>query len=454
MKSLTERVKYRSFNQEDQQGVALLESKTVHSENVNGHQISSETKQSEVKDLVNNQYLAKWRQTQDSKQEPNEGKPHITTKTELDIPPLGIHRTNIKNDENVYEYESNNEQKKNSDSWESSDIRDRTEDYYSKFSGLQYSPADLAEYILKTDDEKGVAMAIDELLSEGMMNREQAIDYLQNVKTELNYMKEQYEISRHLKEVSENNELKRTESDDVKNSLRQQNFPIKSNKQKGTGIPKEPSVTRPTEKPQVTTAITVAPKPKPSDQTSAIRQTLAFRSQPSLHKTSIYDSMKKQPEIDMAMVMEKLRAAGSLYEDYTLKEIVYQLAKDMFEQSILRGDPTAEEALSRFSNFLEVQVATNRISREMEQTILDIVSAALIDSFREHPQFFQLNDGAFYDNGVGGHQKLLNTNHEMENSLGNKRDHSPVEDGGKSVLDRASSDIQTKLEKKKTVTQH
>ncbi|XP_022256929.1 uncharacterized protein LOC106472667, partial [Limulus polyphemus] len=428
------------LRQHDKQGIVLRESKHVHNENNNGHQKFSETKQSEVRDLGNNRYLAKWRQSQDLKQEPNEQKPHITEKTELDIPPLGIHRTNIKNDESVYEYEQNNEQKKNADSWESPDIQDRAEDYYSKFSGLQYSPVDLAEYIMRTDDEKGVAMAIDELLSEGMMDREQAIDYLQNVKTELNYMRGQYDIPPHVKEFLEINEMKRTESDDVeKNKLRQQNLFIKNDKQKETDALKEPSVTRPTEEPQVTTVITVAPKPKPSDQTSAIGQTLALRSQPTIHKTPIYDSMKLQPEIHMAMAMKNLLDAGSFYEEYTLKEIIYQLAKDMFEQSMLRGDPTAEEVLSKFSNFLEIQVATNKISREMEQTILDIVSAALIDSFRENPQFFQMNNGAPYGDSVSGQQKVLNTNHEMENSLENKRDHSPVEDTEKSVL-RVSSD--------------
>lgn len=45
-------------------------------------------------------------------------------------------------------------------------------DHYASFSGVQYSPLDMAEYVFWTGDEKGVTTAIEEFLQEGMVSKQ------------------------------------------------------------------------------------------------------------------------------------------------------------------------------------------------------------------------------------------------------------------------------------------
>lgn len=82
---------------------------------------------------------------------------------------------------------------------------------YNTFTGAQYSPLDMAEYVFWTGDEKGVTLAIEEFLQEGLvstlfslglrivfsllppqMSREQAISFLQEIKYNLDYLKNRY----------------------------------------------------------------------------------------------------------------------------------------------------------------------------------------------------------------------------------------------------------------------
>lgn len=42
-------------------------------------------------------------------------------------------------------------------------------DHYASYSGVQYSPLDMAEYVFWTGDEHGVTAAVEEFLQEGMV---------------------------------------------------------------------------------------------------------------------------------------------------------------------------------------------------------------------------------------------------------------------------------------------
>lgn len=85
-------------------------------------------------------------------------------------------------------------------------------------------------------------------------------------------------------------------------------------------------------------------------------------------------------------MLERLRIADFLYKEYSLEEVIYQLAKEMFTQSIIRGNRDAEESLQRFSAFLQEETANGRISKELETKILDVVMAALMDAVGAQPQ--------------------------------------------------------------------
>ncbi|XP_013784820.1 uncharacterized protein LOC106468914 [Limulus polyphemus] len=415
--------------------VAFMETEHSHTKDINGHQQASKTKESVA--LENNRLLTHWKQTEEMNKEPSERKPHISTKTEVDIPSLAIHRTNVQSNDDSDMDRVNSEQKKDTLGWKEPETREKTEDFDTKYSGLQYSPADLADYIMRTDDEKGVAMAIDELLTEGLMTREQAISYLQDVKTELTYMRKQYEQARHLEEISEEVKTKKGQEETVQYSKpKQQGLSTQGDKLPNTLVHNKSPTATPTEESKITVP-TAAMRTKSNSEPLGVYQTSVLRSPSERQKIAINEPVEQQPEVDMAMIINKLRAAGSLYEEYTLKEIIYQLAKDMFEQSILRGNPSAEDALSRFSSFLETQVATNKISREMEQTILDIMSTALIDSLREYPDFMRMNKKSPYANSNYNQQMETKHTENLQNSIEKTKNLSSFT--GKSGLGKAAT---------------
>ena len=43
-------------------------------------------------------------------------------------------------------------------------------DKYTSYAGVQYTPLDMAEYVFWTGDEKGVTLAIEEFLQEGLVS--------------------------------------------------------------------------------------------------------------------------------------------------------------------------------------------------------------------------------------------------------------------------------------------
>ncbi|XP_076334437.1 uncharacterized protein LOC143238249 [Tachypleus tridentatus] len=400
--------------------VAFVETEHYHTKDINGRQQAAKTKESMA--LENNRVLTHWKQTQDLSKEPGERKPHISTKTEVDIPSLAIHKTKVESSDDSDKV--NSEQKKDTLGWKEPETRQKTEDFDTKYSGLQYSPADLADYIMRTNDEKGVAMAIDELLTEGLMTREQAIAYLQDVKTELIYMRKQYEQAHHQEEINGEVKTKKGQEETVQYSKpKQQDLSMQKDDHPKTVVRNKFPTATPTEESKIAVP-TAAVRAKPNSEPLGVYKTSVLRSPSERQKFTVNEPVEQHPEVDMAMIIDKLRAAGSLYEEYTLKEIIYQLAKDMFEQSILRGNPSAEDALSRFSNFLETQVATNKISREMEQTVLDIMSTALIDSLREYPDLIRMSNKSSNSN----YDQQMETKHtaNLQNSIEKNKKSFPV----------------------------
>lgn len=75
-------------------------------------------------------------------------------------------------------------------------------------------------------------------------------------------------------------------------------------------------------------------------------------------------------EDDYDELLQKLRVADFLYTEYSLEEVIYQLAKVMFTQSLTRGSAEAQQALQKFTNFLEVEAEQGHISRALEKKVL------------------------------------------------------------------------------------
>lgn len=58
----------------------------------------------------------------------------------------------------------------------------------------KYSAYDMSQYIFWTGDEEGVAKAVQELIDEGLMSRENAIEFLNDIRLGIDYLENTYSL--------------------------------------------------------------------------------------------------------------------------------------------------------------------------------------------------------------------------------------------------------------------
>lgn len=58
----------------------------------------------------------------------------------------------------------------------------------------KYSAYDMAQYIFWTGDEEGVAKAVEELIDDGLMSRENAIEFLNDIRLGIDYLENTYSL--------------------------------------------------------------------------------------------------------------------------------------------------------------------------------------------------------------------------------------------------------------------
>ncbi|GBM12208.1 hypothetical protein AVEN_21015-1 [Araneus ventricosus] len=253
-------------------------------------------------------------------------------------------------------------------------------DGYAKYAGIQYSPNDLAAYVFNTGDEEGVAVAVEELVREGLMGRTDAINYLQDVKQILMYLRDQYEHQTKLEEFK-NKAYPKLQMYQRLPSREHYLSEMDTDKREAA----EPAPVVTTEDPhQGVIASTAEPKgPTRSTQ------------RPKTDASTV-EEPKKEADQDVPKDDDYKRMSSRNSNTFTL-EVIYKLAKDMFTQSIMRDDPTAEDTLSGLVTFLENEVGNKRISSEMKEKVLEIVSAALVDSLRDYQRYLSENQAPVFD---------------------------------------------------------
>ena len=64
------------------------------------------------------------------------------------------------------------------------------------------------------------------------------------------------------------------------------------------------------------------------------------------------------------------RLADFLYGEYSLEEVIYQLAKTMFTQSLTHGSEESQQALQKLTHFLESEGKHGRISPALQKKVL------------------------------------------------------------------------------------
>ncbi|XP_069689668.1 protein CIP2A homolog [Periplaneta americana] len=338
---------------------SVLKSHSSVFTNINGQREGH----AETREQVNRdgKLVSRVQQKMDSRQEPSDPTPATQVRTEVEVPDEGVHRTLVSDSANV-ERRSNVEK-------------------YTSYAGVQYSPLDMAEYVFWTGDEKGVTLAIEEFLQEGLMTREEAITFLQEIKMNLEFLQTHY------------TQLRQHNKEDQQQAKERANMI-----QKALGLDKSR-----TNEAKMNSIV---------DEASA-RDLLALakkNSVPDESNTKVSERAQQVLDEDYEELLERLRIADFLYTEYSLEEVIYQLAKVMFSQSLNRGSAEAQEALQKFTSFLETEAEQGHISRSLEKKVLDVLIASLTDTLAEHPHLVSVAREGLLEGSSGNqllHQLLL-----------------------------------------------
>ncbi|XP_058442738.1 uncharacterized protein LOC131425139 [Malaya genurostris] len=233
-----------------------------------------------------------------------------------------------------------------------------------RHSGGQYSAFDMAQYVFWTGDEAGVARGVEELIQKGLMTRENAIKFLRDIRLGIDYLQNTYS-SRSLKtERQSHSEQEHLSSTAMTTATEAQTTVATQTEALIANDLIEPQVTLPPEILKIIERL------------------------PNLLKFNDLNDQSESTQ-DYDDVVGRLRLADFLYAEYSLEEVIYQLAKVMFTQSLTRGSEPAQHALEKLTTFLESEGTHGRISPVLQKKILDVLLAALADTLAENPELMQ-----------------------------------------------------------------
>lgn len=353
--------------------ISMMRSQTDMYRDMNGKKEAHSVDTEEVQQ--NGQLMAKLFQRMDTDPEAPDkgGQPRARVRTEVEVPSEGLHHVTLQR--LPAEHSMLAERKRHSPNLESPrDTPDNVEGPNNTPDGTQqYSPLDMAEYVFWTGDEKSVSLVIEEFLQDGVMSREDAIVFLQEIKQDLEFMKNHF--SRYGSNIKDQNQSSMKEKN-------QEDYQVGG-------------------KPETQQKRTVSEQIR--SELNQLRQLQevykkrnAERKAATLYfggtnqgKNSGIDSENTNKE-DYEELLERLRLADFLYTEYSLEEVIYQLAKVIFTQSLSGGSADAQNALTKFVNFLEKEAEEGRISRALEKKVLDVLIAALSDTVNERPELINI----------------------------------------------------------------
>ncbi|KPU79288.1 uncharacterized protein Dana_GF17388, isoform B [Drosophila ananassae] len=231
----------------------------------------------------------------------------------------------------------------------------------------QYSSFDMAQYIFWTGDETAVVKAVEELVQGKVITRENALKFLQDIRLGIEFLQRSY-ANRIFPEEVRQNQLKRHSPPST--------------------IPPTTSTTT------TTTTSTTTEKPFPEvhalDPESRIIAGVGalpvknFDSFSFWNKIKVLDNEAQQDLNDYDEGRAKI--VEYLYNEYSLEEILYKLAKVMFAQSLSHGSDEAQMELQKLTEFLEREGNMGVIPLDLQKKVLRVLLSALSDTLTEHPE--------------------------------------------------------------------
>ncbi|XP_030369720.1 uncharacterized protein LOC115620568 isoform X2 [Scaptodrosophila lebanonensis] len=232
----------------------------------------------------------------------------------------------------------------------------------------QYSSFDMAQYVFWTGDEAGVARAVEELINENLITRENALKFLRDIRLGIEFLQRSY-ANRIFPEELHQNHLKRNS-------------------------PPSPSTTSTTTSTTTTTSSTTTEKPLPFEHLeSALNENRQVKPLDSFSFWSKLRELDHEGEghqdltdYDDTMGRGRAKIVEYLYNEYSLEEILYNLARVMFAQSLAHGSDEAQHELQKLTDFLEREGNLGVIPVDLQKKVLRVLLTALSDTLTEHPE--------------------------------------------------------------------
>ncbi|XP_065335479.1 uncharacterized protein LOC135936553 isoform X1 [Cloeon dipterum] len=191
------------------------------------------------------------------------------------------------------------------------------------------TPMQLAEYVFWTGDERGVSLAIQEFLQQGLISREEAVTFLREIRQSISILQNYYAERKAEQQEVEQEALERA---------------------------------------------------------AALQEALAIsRLRQEQQKQQQLQESKAMNEEEYSDLLQHLKDSDAQFTEFSLEEVIYQLAKMLFSQNLVTGNGQAEaqKVMKKFSSFLKEE--KSQMPQQLQRKVFEVLSAALVDAMREQP---------------------------------------------------------------------
>ncbi|XP_026479572.1 uncharacterized protein LOC113385969 [Ctenocephalides felis] len=186
------------------------------------------------------------------------------------------------------------------------------------YNSGQYSPLDMAQYVFWTGDEAGVAKAIQEFIQNRLMSREEAINFLRDIRIGIEYLQNRYD----------------TKSGLLRDVTRDADTPSDLTLKEAIVSP-HIKPTQPALNPMYTNLQNKLKEEhdddKPENSLNIMRTGYKKSKVDKMNKLDYLEksanNIKETNLADYEEIAGRLRLADFLYTEYSLEEVIYQLAK-------------------------------------------------------------------------------------------------------------------------------
>jgi len=261
------------------------------------------------------------------------------------------------------------------------------------------TPRDMAEYIFWTGDEHGVTVAVKDFVDQGLMSEVEGITFLEEVRYDLHQMKMRFGDGLEPAEGNDKTRASKAQHYTVHDSDKEDQvdeivIEIQTDAPPKVAAHSVPLVDKKAEQQQQVQQQHVdTERPHGEIIVSSFDATEAEQSKPvdsiakETESSELMDEIKSKPAeiIKKDGGGEEHQVAELINNEYSLEEIIYQLARILFTQSLHQvGNPEAEEALKKFADFLEKESQDGKMSPQLQKKVLDVLLMSLFDAMGDH----------------------------------------------------------------------